>query len=223
MTCHELDDRLDDWIDGALPEAAARELQAHVAGCADCRRREQAARQLLAHAAALPRSLEPPRDLWPGIAERIERGSAWSFLWDSWRPLALAAAAALAVSVSAWLLTRGGSEPVQTVAMPEPSPAVVANASATGISDPVLATAAREYEEAAGALLAALQRRSASLPPEDLARVQANIEVIDRALEEVRQALAKDPNSPELNRMLVATHRKKVEVLRRVVRLSTAL
>jgi len=223
MTCHELDERLDDWIDGALPEAGARELQAHLAGCAECRRREQAARQLLAHAAALPRSLDPPRDLWPGIRERIERGSAWSFLWDSWRPLSLAAAAALVAGVSAWLLTSGGSLPVQTVAMPDPTPAVVTNASATGISDPVLAAAAQEYEQAASALLAALQRRSASLPPEDLARVQANLEVIDRALEEVRQALSKDPDSPELNRMLVATHRKKVDVLRRVVRLSTAL
>jgi hypothetical protein len=61
------------------------------------------------------------------------------------------------------------------------------------------------------------------LPPGDLARVESNLKVIDRALAEVRQALVKDPESPELNRMLVATHRKKVDVLRRVVRLSTAL
>ena len=47
--------------------------------------------------------------------------------------------------------------------------------------------------------------------------------MIDRALVEVRQALVKDPGNPELNRMLVATHRKKVDVLQRVVRLSTAL
>jgi hypothetical protein len=53
--------------------------------------------------------------------------------------------------------------------------------------------------------------------------VESNLEVIDRALAEVRGALAKDPESPELNRMLVATHRKKVDVLRRVVRLSTQL
>jgi hypothetical protein len=39
----------------------------------------------------------------------------------------------------------------------------------------------------------------------------------------VRQALAKDPENPELNRMLVSTHRKKVDVLRRMVRLSTEL
>jgi hypothetical protein len=39
----------------------------------------------------------------------------------------------------------------------------------------------------------------------------------------VRQALVTDPSNPELNQMLVATYRKKVDVLRRVVRLSTAL
>jgi hypothetical protein len=92
-----------------------------------------------------------------------------------------------------------------------------------GISDPVLAAAARDYEAAANALLAALERQRAVLPPGDLARVESNLKVIDRALAEVRQALVKDPESPELNRMLVATHRKKVDVLRRVVRLSTAL
>ena len=80
-----------------------------------------------------------------------------------------------------------------------------------------------DYEAAANALLEALQQRRAQLQPETLAAVQANLEVIDRALAEVRQALAKDPSNPELSRMLVATHRKKVDVLRRVVKLSTAL
>ena len=73
------------------------------------------------------------------------------------------------------------------------------------------------------ALLEALQQRRARLQPEDLAAVEANLDVIDRALAEVRQALARSPESPELGRMLVSTHRKKVEVLSRVVKLSTAL
>ena len=222
MTCHELDDRLDDWVDGALAGAEARAVEAHLASCELCREREQRLRQLLAHAAALPRSMAPPRDLWPGIAERIESGGFWSVLWTSWHPLALAAAAAVVIGLAAFLWNGSGPTAVRTVAMPSPSPAVQPVAQ-TGVADPVLAAAARDYEEAATALLAALQRRRAALPPDDLARVTANLEVIDRALEEVRQALVKDPASPELNRMLVATHRKKVDVLRRVVRLSTAL
>jgi len=222
MTCHELDLLLDDWVDGALTGAKARELELHLAGCAPCRDRERQLRQLLAHAAALPRSMAPPRDLWPGIAERIERGSAWSAFLASWQPVALAAAAALVIGLAAFLWNGSGPAAVRTVAMPSASPQLRAVTN-TGIADPVLAAAARDYEQAAGALLEALQRRRAVLPAEDLARVEANLEVIDRALEEVRQALVKDPASPELNRMLVATHRKKVDVLRRVVRLSTAL
>ena len=222
MTCHELDERLDDWVDGALAGAEARAVEAHLASCELCREREHRLRQLLAHAAALPRSLAPTRDLWPGIAERIERGWSWSVLWTSWHPLALAAAAAVVVGFAAFLWSLSGPTAVRTVAMPSPSPSARPVAE-TGLADPVLAAAARDYEEAASALLAALQRRRAVLPPDDLARVEANLEVIDRALAEVRQALAKYPASPELNRMLVATHRKKVDVLRRVVHLSTSL
>jgi predicted anti-sigma-YlaC factor YlaD len=221
MTCHALDELLDDWVDGALAGAEAREVASHLAGCVACRERERQLRQLLAHAAALPRSVAPARDLWPGIAERIERGSFWSTLVTSWQPLALAAAAVV-LGLSALIWNGAGPAAVRTVAMPSASP-TLRSVAGTGVGDPVLAAAARDYEEAASTLLEALQRRRAALPAEDLARVEANLEVIDRALEEVRQALVKDPASPELNRMLVATHRKKVDVLRRVVRLSTAL
>ncbi len=221
MTCHELDERLDDFVDGALAGADAEAVASHLAGCEPCRERERQLRQLLAHAAALPRAMTPPRDLWPEIAERIERGSAWSALWTSWQPLGLAAAAVV-LGLAVYLWNGAGPVAVRTVAMPSASPSLQA-VTTTGVADPVLAAAARNYEEAAARLLETLQQRRAVLSPEDLARVEANLEVIDRALEEVRQALVKDPESPELNRMLVATHRKKVDVLRRVVRLSTAL
>jgi hypothetical protein len=91
------------------------------------------------------------------------------------------------------------------------------------VSDPVLAAAERDYEAAANALLDALQDRQSQLAPETLAAVRANLEVIDRALAEVREALVKNPSNPDLSRMLVSTHRKKVDVLSRVVKLSTAL
>ena len=47
--------------------------------------------------------------------------------------------------------------------------------------------------------------------------------MIDEALAEVHRALEKDPSRPELGRMLVSTHRKRVDVLRKMVKLSTAL
>ena len=112
----------------------------------------------------------------------------------------------------------GPAARVRTVEIPTPTPEARLAAGSSNLSDPVLAAAERDYEAAANALLEALQQRRARLQPEDLAAVEANLDVIDRALAEVRQALARSPESPELGRMLVSTHRKKVEVLSRVVK-----
>ena len=225
MTCHELDARLDDWVDGTLPAAEAQQVEAHLASCPSCRESERRLRQVLAHAAALPRSSSPSRDLWPEIAERLGRERAWSWAGTPWRgPVALAAAATVLMGVGAVLWVKRAPTPARMVEIPAASPpfALVTTAGAP-LADPVLAAAERDYEVAANALLEALQQRRPALRPETLASIEGNLEVIDRALTEVRLALAKDPGNPELNRMLVATHRKKVDVLRRVVKLSTEL
>ncbi|OLD42975.1 MAG: hypothetical protein AUI55_04230 [Gemmatimonadetes bacterium 13_1_40CM_2_70_7] len=59
--------------------------------------------RLLEETRRLPRSIEPPRDLWPGIAARIRRRPAWR------RWAALAAAAAVVLIVGRRILT-GSSE-----------------------------------------------------------------------------------------------------------------
>jgi hypothetical protein len=223
MTCQELDARLDDWVDGALDEAAAAGVEAHLRACDLCRERERRLRQVLAHAAALPRSVAPPRDLWPGIARRLEAERSSSRLAGAFTPWALAAAATVALGLAAALWLGRGPSGVRTVEIPPPSPQAVLVAGAPSATDPALAAAERDYDAAAAALLEALQQRKGRLDPETLAAVEANLAVIDRALTEVRQALAQDPSSPELTRMLVATHRKKVDVLSHVVKLSTSL
>jgi predicted anti-sigma-YlaC factor YlaD len=223
MTCQELDERLDDWVDGELAAAAAAEVEAHLASCPLCQERERRLRQVLAHAASLPRSVTPPRDLWPGIARRVERERSWSWASAGWSPWALAAAATVVVGLAAVLWSGRPPAAVRTVEIPAATPEARLAALPGVVSDPVLAAAERQYEDAANALLEALQKRQAQLQPETLAAVRKNLEVIDRALGEVREELVRNPSNPELSRMLVATHRKKVDVLRRVVKLSTAL
>ncbi len=223
MTCHELDERLDAWVDGELPAEAAVQVEAHLASCPLCQERERRLRQLLAHAAALPRSVAPPRDLWPGIARRVERERSWRWASGGWSPAVLAAAATVLIGLAAVFWSGQPPARVRTVEIPTPTPEARLAAGTAAVSDPVLAAAERDYEAAANALLEALHQHRAHLQPEDLAAVRANLDVIDRALAEVRQALVRSPESRELSRMLVSTHRKKVEVLSRVVKLSTAL
>jgi hypothetical protein len=224
MTCAEMDERLDAWVDGALPEAEGREVEAHLAGCAACREEERRLREILVHAAALPRSVTPARDLWPGIAREIERGRSWA--WPglaAWQPM-LAVAAAVVVTLTAVFFGTQAPAPVHTVAIPGPAadagyrlqPAAV-------ITDPGLAAMEEDYQDAANALLAALQERRGEIEPETLATVESNLAVIDEALANIHRALEKDPDRPELGRMLVSTHQKRVDVLRKMVRLSTTL
>ncbi len=207
MNCHDLDDRLDDYVDGELPEGEFQEMELHLASCAACRSAERGLRRVLAEARALPREMKPARDLWPGIAERLRSRP----LWGNWT--FLAAAASLALALAAVFLLRDGpppsTAPMVPVAIPSESSA--------------LAAAEEDYARASAALLAALHDRRSSVSPETMASVEKNLEVIDQALAEVRDALRRDPDNPELTRMLAATHRKKVDVLRRVVKLTTTL
>ena len=106
MTCQELDERLDDWVDGALPAAARgrgrgaprllrRCAASGSAGCGSCSRTPR----------RCPRSVAPPRDLWPGIARRVERERSWSWAVGGWtrrwpsprRPRSSSASRAVAV------------------------------------------------------------------------------------------------------------------------------
>jgi hypothetical protein len=97
-------DRLSDYLDGGLEPGARREVEAHLAACADCRAALDDLREIVRGAKAMAENPpEPPRDLWPRIAAETRAGSRR-------RPLAWGAAAAalmLAIGVTwAWLASR---------------------------------------------------------------------------------------------------------------------
>ena len=71
LDCDEFEAKLADHLEGELPEAARVSMEAHAAGCAECGRLLSDVESLRTDAAALP-PLEPSRDLWAGIADRID-------------------------------------------------------------------------------------------------------------------------------------------------------
>jgi Putative zinc-finger len=212
MTCDEARDRIDDYVDGELDEAAFQEMELHLAGCAECRAEERSLRALLAHAAALPREMAPGRDLWAGVEARLDEARpAWRRPgWAGWGA-GLAAAAGVALALSAAL--HGPGPAGRSASGPSLVPAALSSAS------PVSA-AEREYARAAADLMSALEQQRDRLPPETLASVEKDLRSIDAALTEVRRALATDPANPGLNHLLTSTHQRKVEVLQQVLKLS---
>lgn len=219
MRCAEAVELLDERQEGRLAPERLAELEEHLRGCEACAAEERALAELRARAAALPRSVEPPRDLWPGVAARIraprDLPATSRVRW--WGHPALAAAATLALCLGV-LLGRAGRPGAVPVAMDSPpAPVVVPAALADGTPD--LVEAERTYARATAELLAALAARSGELPPGEAERLEDNLRTVDGALTEIRSALSRDPGNVRLARLLNATHRRRLDALQRVVRL----
>jgi negative regulator of sigma E activity len=224
MTCGEARERLDDYLDGSLPESQFHEVELHLAGCETCRQEESRLRRLLDLAATLPREMKPRRDLWPELAARIEaeRSGAGSLARSRPRlrasPAALAAAAAVLIAVASVVTHVGGAR----VGGPRESLPTLARPAA--VSGPAhVQDAETEYVRATGQLMAALNARRGSLSPETMKAVDDNLRTIDDALRQVREALDKEPGNRQLTQMLASTHQKKLDLLLRLLRLSARI
>ena len=214
MKCSEFSDRFDDLLDGRLDAAEADELKRHLAECPACEDEFEGIRDLRERAAALPRSLEPARDLWPGIASRISEGKVVRGRFGH-RAFLAAAAAVLIVSsvVTAYLI--GRSQAVVVAEAPEvaasgPSEVLLASFEGLGV-DNYLATRAE--------LMSALEARSHELSPETMDVVMDNLLLIDQAMDRIATALGEDPENEFLMKQLAGAYRRQIDLLRRAVRL----
>jgi hypothetical protein len=209
-TCDDVCARLDDFVDGELEAAEAAAVTAHLQACPSCRTEEQALRALLHDAAALADRVAPPRDMWPAIERRLGHGAGASLR-------GLAAAAALLLALGGVLLGRPVPAPVAS-----PGPSVEMDGTGrlqeAALQAAEMARLEAEYDRAAQGLLVELRARQDRLPPQTVAQVEASLRTIDAALGEIRTALARKPSETGLHLMLASTHRKKLELLRRVVR-----
>ena len=112
MTCEVFEGLLPRYLEGEMGAAERTALEAHAAGCAECGALLDGIREITHEAGALP-VLAPSRDLWDGIAARIEapaiplesRRLVVTPVADtrprSWRHMRLAAAAAVLVVATA--------------------------------------------------------------------------------------------------------------------------
>jgi len=144
--------------------------------------------------AALPREIDPPRDLWPGIASRIAPTRWWS------RPGVWLAAAAVIVAIGASALTAAWQKREEPVEM-------------------ATADWERDLDRASAELRSALASQRDKIDPATLAVVDENLRIIDRAVDDIRGALASDPDDEDLRRTLVAVNEQKITLLRRALAL----
>jgi len=192
------------------------------AQASDAERDEAAGVAELIREAAQLQPLRPSRDLWDGIAARIETPviggrDAGALQRPAWtRPLHLAAAAALLVAVTAsatWQIAR------RTLPSAADTPALVADEVTASSSAPIVRLAST-YDHEIAVLREILTLRELALDDETTRVLDENLRVIDDAIAAARAALDADPASALLTQRLTGAYDMKLDLLRRLATLT---
>ncbi|HSY97260.1 MAG TPA: hypothetical protein VK793_16680 [Steroidobacteraceae bacterium] len=152
--------------------------------------------------ANLPRDIAPPRNLWPGIAGRLQHKPRRA------RPLLWAAAAGLAGACVAGALTWAVLK--DRLAAPA-APVAVRASSFDEPRNP-------SYVAARASLEVTFRERLQLLDPATRARIEASLAAIRQAHEDIRRALASDPGSPLLEQLWQSTWHDELDLYDNVVR-----
>jgi len=233
MSTH-VSDHLSAYLDDELSAAERGAIDAHLRTCVACAKELDSLKQLVTYAARLPsRDVAPARDLWPGIEARLgappltvvranEGARSGAPRRVSFSIAQLAAAAVLLMAISAataWVVSnrmRGSSIPaaaaIQAEVEPTAPPDVVRP---VNFADP-------QYDAAVSDLERALAERRNDLNPRTVEILERNLRLIDAAITQARQALEQDPGNAYLNRHLVESRRRKLELLRRATAINEA-
>jgi tetratricopeptide (TPR) repeat protein len=216
----EWTDKLSDYLDddhSELTLAERREVDGHLAGCADCARTLAELRRVVEEAQAL-RPRPPAADLWAGVAKRLAReGAARQVTRVSFTLPQLAAAAVLIAAVSGALAFVSGRREGVRDLRPIPTAAQTA---VPGGEVVTVGFADAQYDAAVADLEAALKNGRGKLDRSTIAALEQSLQTIDQAIDQARQALAADPANTYLSGYLVETRRRKLDLLRRATALT---
>jgi hypothetical protein len=181
----------------------------------------------------------PVNDLWPGIAAAIgseitplaprrQRTPAARRFTFSMPQLAAAAVLLMAVSGGAvWTLrTAGSARPTTLATAPGHAPSAPAMSGGSAVRPTefttVRPTAEQSYDAAVADLEQVLKEGRGRLDDRTLKIVEKNLATIDSAVTQARQAVEQDPANAYLNSYLAHAMRRKIDLLRQVVALTSA-
>jgi hypothetical protein len=248
MNCDQFADTLADFLEREVPEGTRAAMESHALGCVECGPLLADLRKLRVDAANLG-ELVPERDLWAGIAERIEtpvvaigqRASGPVGLPRSvWFGLAAAGLVAITATVTHQVTERALVVPTATQVAVAPTPIATLTSPKTD-SSPVSRPTGPQANRPTGQLVAnkptaeqtysseitrlhkILDGRKNDLDSATVSVLEKNLKIIDNAIEQCRLALKKDPASTYLNESLNDALDNKVQLLRAAAGLPTRM
>jgi hypothetical protein len=208
------------------------EVERHLATCRECAADVARLERLMARVHAAPAPTAPVDELWSDLRARIDETKLAPLATKSvnapspaWRPAGVArrvATVAVIVVAIAGITSVAGlviAPRINRSAVNGASPVAQVQTTATPANAPALTAAAdseRLYEEEAQLLLNRLELERSMLRPETARAVDRDLRVIDQAIAELKDAVARDPRNAALHQLLASSYRQKAELLKRL-------
>jgi hypothetical protein len=167
----------------------------------------------------LPREIPPPHDGWPALEARLrESGRPQADVAGKAEPArryrpqllhfaalaAVLAAVLVGVSIDRWILSPAPSTP-PAAAIPH-SRAAGEGMTVAYVTDP-------RYLREREALLRSLNARLAKLPPPTRKKVLQSLTTIHQSMQQIQQALGREPGNALLQELLIDTYQDEMQVL----------
>jgi hypothetical protein len=240
INCEHVDTVLSAWLEGDLGDDDRRAVDAHLRECLRCASLVRDIEHIRRHATHLP-EMAPSRDLWDGIAVRIQAPvielkprQAPAPARRTWQ-MAAAAVVLMAVSSGVTYVLTSDRRPVSSdqlvtttpdsilapttpvapgVVSPRPRPSSGSGSAVLIRNEP----SAPEimYAQEITRLRVILDQRRGDLDSATVTTVEKSLKAIDQAILDARAALMGDASNAFLNEQLNRALEKKLGVLRRV-------
>ena len=228
MRCDDVGVALDARVTGTLDRAGAAALDEHLAGCPECQVLVEDVCRLQAELRLIGSEGPGPR-AWDRIAARLEadpefqRVTAAAAAADHppamrWRWLAVAAMLIVLIGGSLFVMRRSLGPAAPLVSTAGTAAADTTGELVTSIESE-LDLAAKHYENAIAGLERVADESDTPIDPAMMATVRENLQIIDRAIDDSRQALRADPQSQIAQESLFDAFRRKVTLLQDTIAL----
>jgi hypothetical protein len=165
---------------------------------------------------ALPRSVEPSRDLWAGVATRVDASRRRVVRMQR----ALTGAAVLLAAASVALAVRVAPHPPADRDEAR-APAAVSGAEAHQASDTtpgeVVVPEEATYQAAVAALTPSFDERLRALSPADASAIETSVHAIEAAIAATRESLEQTPDDADLRAELDDEYEQEIHTMNDVL------
>lgn len=170
--------------------------------------------------AALPKDVQPERDLWQGIQAEIgktpivtDSAPVVHFSSTRWFQMAAGVLLVLATSLTTFVVTRNSMEKdaaMQIAHQPVPTATAPLNAMPVSFGTEALGA---DYLKARSELDQRFEARMKTLPPSTRAKLERNLADLRHAANEISETLAENPSDPLLQDLLMSTYQRELQLL----------